>query len=262
MLAALLHLGVLALQDARAKKPAPAPEEVAKIEAALDEAFRSREVQRMQSALEAAQAVPHPAVVRKVARGLADERPEVRLAALRTLRWLDHRDALEALHRVAKDRRLMKAPEQALAVLRGIGQHADPSSIPILAQDPFQLEDAWCLRARIFGLARIRTLDALEALLGILAVTNAGSSQRRIQPRMDDMRLALSIVTGVDQGRSPELWENWWRENRRTFRIPADVPPLPKELRRDWDSFWGLPLVYARDGLREDRGLDEPPRKE
>lgn len=200
-------------------------------------------------------------MVREVQRGLEDERAEVKLAVLQALRWLEHPAALDALHRSAKDHKLMKVPELALGVLRGIGQHAHPSSIAVLAHDPFQPFDSWCLRARIFGLARIRKLEALEALLGILA-TVGGGGQRRIQPQMGDVRVGLMILTGVDQGGSPELWENWWRDNKKSFRVPLEAPPLPKELRKDWDIFWGLPRVYEREGRREDRGQDPPPRKD
>lgn len=262
MLTVLLSLCVLAAQGGQAKKAVPSAEEVASAQLTLDEAFRSGELKSIQAALEAAQTVPHPAVVRGMLRGLGDERAEVKLGVLQALRWLDHRDALEALHRAAKNRELMKPPELALAVLRGIGQHAQPSSIAVLAHDPFQPEDSGCLRARIFGLARIRTRDALEALFDILATTVGGAGQRRIQGRvLEDVRLALMLLTGLDQGLSPELWEQWWRENRKTFQIPRETPLLAKELRREWDAFWGLPTVYEREGRREDRGQDTP-RKE
>lgn len=243
------------------EQPVPSAEEVARASASLDEAFRSGEVTRIRAALEAAQAVPHASVVRGALRGLEDERADVKLAVLQALRRLDHPDALEALHLAAKDRKLMKAPELALAVLRGIGEHAEPRSVAILAHEPFQPDDPVCVRARLFGLARIRTLDALEAVLGILATVGAGG-QRRLQGRMGDARLALMMLTGVDQGRSPELWEEWWRDHKKTFRIPAEVPALPKELRADWEVFWGLQRRYEREPRREDRGQDPPPRKE
>jgi hypothetical protein len=261
MLATLL-LCTLANQTSRAgqeERPAPSAEEVARATASLDAAFRSGEAKRIQAALEAAQAFAHASVVRGTLRGLEDERPEVRLAVLQALRRLDHPDALEALHRAAKDRRLMKPPELALAVLRGIGQHADPRSIAVLARDPFEPDDPWCLRARLFGLARIRTPDALEAVLGILATTGAGGQRRLHAGRMGDARLALMVLTGVDQGREPEPWERWWRDNQETFRLPSEAPTLPKELRADWDAFWGLPQRYERLPRREDRGRDPPP---
>jgi len=261
MLATLLALCLFATQEGTAEKPALRAEDVARVAASLDEAFDSCEVKGIQLALEAARAVPHADVVRGVVRGLGDERAEVKLATLQALRWLDHPDALEALHRAAKERRLMKEPELALAVLRGIGQHAQPRSIAVLAHDPFQPGDTMCVRARLFGLARIRTSEGLEAVLGILAAVGP-AGQRLIHGRMGDARLALIILTGVDQGHSPDLWEARWRENKKPFRIPTAVPDLPKELRSDWDAFWGLRRMGERETRREDRGQDPPPRKE
>jgi len=258
---ALLGLCLLALQrTGETPPPPPAADAVAQVEASLEQAFRSGELGAIQAALDAARAVPHPAVVRKVERALEDERGEVKLAALQTLRWLDHPETLRVLHRAAKDRKLMQRPELALAVLRAAGQHADPSSIAVLARDPFQLADASCLRARLFGLARIRTTEALRALFGILA-TVGNTGQRRIQGQMTDMRIALVLLTGVDQGRSPELWEEWWRAHEKTFRLPAEPARLPPEMRAVWDGFWGQERSYERGLRREDRGLDPPQRE-
>ena len=153
----------------------------------------------------------------------------------------------------------MQSPALALAVLRATGQHAEPSSIAVLARDPFQLADSWCLRARIFGLARIRTPEALRALLGILAAVE-GSGRRRIQSQMADMRIGLVLLTGLDHGRSPELWEEWWREHEKTFRIPSEPPRLTPEMQAVWDGFWGQERLQERGLRREDRGLDRSPR--
>lgn len=258
MIAFLLTLALLAPQAGEKAKPAgkaPSAEEVARAESALESAFRSGDVRGIEAALEASQAVPHPSVVKRIERGLADERREVRLAVLQALRWIDQTEAVQALHRAAKQRELMKDPELAGAILRGIGQHADPSSIEVLARDPFEPNDHACRRARIFGLARIRTVAALEALLGLLAITNNGPlAERRIQAQMDDMRIGLVVLTGVDQGLSPELWEAWWRKNKKGFVPPEEFPTLAKEMRQQWDGFWGLPRIYERETRREDRG--------
>lgn len=259
MLTALVSSWLFAFQAGN--PPPPPAEEVARIEASLTEARRKGDVSRIKDALEATREVPHPAVVRAVSTFLEDEREDVQLAALQALRWLDQPEALEALQRAAKERKLMKVPALALGVLRGLGQHADASSIPVLASNPFEPMDPGCLRARIFGLARIRRIEALEALFGILAPVGNGG-QRRIQSRMEDMRLGLTILTGVDQGASPELWESWWRDNKKTFRVPDEMPALPKELRREWDAYWGQMRMYGRGDRREDRGQDPPQRKD
>jgi hypothetical protein len=255
---ALLCSAFLLLQEREAEK-GPDPAKIAETEAALEAAFRSHDQKALQAALEAAQSVPAPAIVKQVARGLADERREVKLATLQALRWIDHRDALDVLHRALKDKDWAANTEIAAAHLRAIGQHADASSIPYLSRDPFTPDDPFCLRARIFGLANIRTTASLEAVLEILGVTAGGSQGRRVAVVMGDVRVALILLTGVDQGLAPELWERWWRENKKTFHMASEPPLLPKELRETWDGFWGLPRFYTREQRREDRGK-EPER--
>src|SRR5262245_20694903 len=135
MLSLLLSAVLLfAPQQGGERASGPSAEDVARVTAGLDEAFRANDVKRLQVALEAAQSVPHADVVRKVVHGLEDERADVVLATLQALRWLDHPDALQALHRAAKERKLMRVPEQAAALLRAVAQHADPSSIALLAR--------------------------------------------------------------------------------------------------------------------------------
>ncbi len=237
-------------------KAPPSAAEVARVTDDLDQAFRSADVKQIQAALLAAAAVPDASIVRRVVRALDDERTEVALGALQSLRWQEHPDALQALHAASKERKRMKSPEVAAAVLRAIAQHAEPSSISVLAREPFEPQDHACLRARLFGLARIRTPEALEALLGVLALTGPGGRERRILPQMDDARLSLMMLTGVDQGASPENWERWWRANKKTFRIPDQAPLLPKDLREIWDQFFGLPRDYERQRPRADRGQE------
>lgn len=253
LLGVALWLGVP--MDDEPKAP-PSKTDVMRVAGELDLAFRSTDVKRIQAALEAAATVPDASIVRTVVRGLDDERAQVVLDTLQTLRWLEHPDALSALHTAAKDRKRMKAPEVAAAVLRAIAQHADPSSIAVLAHDPFEPQEHACVRARLFGLARIRTPASLEALLGILALTGPAGRERRILPQMGDARLSLMMVTGVDQGTSPENWERWWRTNRKSFRIPAQAPLLATDQREIWDQFFGLPRAYERQRPREKRGQE------
>src|SRR5262245_1305405 len=101
---------------------APSPELVARVDGALRTACTARELAPILAALETTWTVPAPAVVQAITLGLADERREVQMAALTALRWNAHADALEALHRVVRDRKRMKDPELAAAALRGLGQ--------------------------------------------------------------------------------------------------------------------------------------------
>lgn len=260
MRAVLLALG-LALVPQEPGVEDPTPAQVAEARGALDAALRSGAQAELLAALERAQRVPHPEVVKRAARALRDERKEVQLAALASLRWNAHADALAALTEAHEERRWKDDRELFLASLRAIGQHADPRSVTLLARDPFEPHDHALWRARIFGLARIGTEPALEALLGILGATTTGRPpERRVAPLMQEMRTALILLTGVDLGLAPELWEDWWRANKKRYRPPQEPPLLPKDLRERWDEFWGLPPFYERERRREERGREPPPR--
>jgi hypothetical protein len=240
--------------QAHAEADEPSPERVAEVRAALDEARQAGDPARLVAALEVAQDVPHPSVVADVVAVLDDEREEVQLAALSSLRWLAHPDALDALEELARNGKRMRSPAFAAAVLRGLGQHADPGSVVLLARTPFEPSEHACLRARVLALGRIRTPESLETLIRMLGATHGARGERRLKAHMEAVRTSLVLLTGLDHGSSPELWEDWWRENRRDFRIPAETPLLPKELREPWDRYWGLPTTYAREKRREDRG--------
>jgi hypothetical protein len=240
--------------EAHADVDEPSPERVAEVRAALDEARRTGDPAGIVAALDSAQDVPHPGVVADVVAILDDEREGVQLAAVTSLRWLAHPDALDALEELARNGKRMRSPAFAAAVLRGLGQHADPGSVALLARTPFEPPDHACVRARVLALGRIRTVDSLETLIRMLGATHGARGERRLKAHMEAVRTSLLLLTGLDLGSSPELWEDWWRENRRGFRIPAETPLLPKELREPWDRYWGLPTVYAREKRREDRG--------
>jgi hypothetical protein len=261
----MLHwIGILLVStSAHAPGDAPRAQEppaarVTEVRAALDDAVRSGDAAGIVSALAIAQDVPHRDVVADVLAVLDDEREEVRLAALQSLRWLAHPDALAALERLAKDGKRMRSPPFAAAVLRGLGQHADPGSVALLARTPFEPPDHACVSARVLALGRIRSLESLEALMGMLGATHGVRGERRLQGHMQDVRTSLLLLTGLDHGSAPEAWERWWRDNRRTFRVPAEPPLLPKELHQRWNAYWGLSRVNAREPRREDRGQDPP----
>lgn len=256
MLALLLSTSLLFAQ-AQAEKPAPpAAEEVARVRGALDAALRSREQKALETALVAAQEVPHAEVVKLVLRALEDERPPVRLAAVQALRWIHVPESLAALHKLARDKKRMKEPELGAAILRAIGQHADPSSVAVLAREPFEPQRGDCINARIYSLGRIRTRESLETLFAMVSTTLQGNYPRPIVAHMKEARLALVLLTGVDQGEAPEPWEAWWREHKKGFEVAAEPPELPRELEELWAGYWGLMRDHARGGRREDRGQD------
>ncbi len=242
------------------EKESPSPALVEETVERLEQAYEANDRTTIQAAMEAATQVLHPAVIREVRRALQNKDLEVVLAGVHALRWMDHDDVLDALHGAAKDKRLMKEAPVAGAILKAIGQHADPRSIAILAQDPTESLDRVPVQARILGLGRIRSKDSVAALMKLMAETAGAAGHRRFAGWMEDFRLSLMILTGVDQGKTPEHWERWWRENQKTFVLPPEPPPLPKAQRTRWNVFWGNPKDYERSPLREDRGGEAPGR--
>jgi hypothetical protein len=172
---------------------------------------------------------------------------------------MDHDDALKALHEAARNKDLMKDVQLAAPVLKAIGQHADPRSVEVLADDPFDTSDHAAIQARILGLGNIRAKESIEELLHLMTLTHPGGMHRRLGGFMDEFRLGLVVLTGVDQGLSPELWERWWRENKKTFAVPAELPSLPKPMRTRWENYWGIQR-RDRGERREDRGGEPAPR--
>jgi hypothetical protein len=253
---ALLACASLLLAQAEEKPPAPTVEVVAEVRAELEAALRSGVQASLEAALARAQEVPHGDVVKQVLRALEDERVPVRIAAVQALRWIRIPDSLSALHKLAKDKKRMKEPELGAAILRAIGQHADSSSVAILAREPFEPQRGDCIKARIYALGRIRTREALEAVMAMVATIPRGNYPRPIVAHMKETRLVLALLTGVDQGEAPEPWEVWWREHRKGFVPSTEPPELPRELQSQWDGYWGLERAWGRGGRREDRGND------
>ena len=56
---------------------------------------------------------------------------------------------------------------------------------------------------------------------------------------MPSARLALAVLTGVDKGTSKDAWQAWWKENKRSFRVAEQRPPLSKKLKAQWEAYWG-----------------------
>ena len=246
------------LQDAAGARARPSEEDVRRTVAELEAALAGTDLARTRKALEAAQVVPDAAVVEAAARALALEPQEVVLAGLQCLRWNEHPSALESLHKAAKDKRLRRTPALATGLYRAIAWHGDARSIEVLTRDPLEPIEHLTIQARILGLGRIRTKDSVDALMRLLAMTPAqpGPNRRVLQPWMEDFRVSLAMLTGVDQGLEPELWESWWRENKKDLRVAPEPPVLAAALRDRWDRYWGDMRGYGRERRREDRGKD------
>jgi len=231
----------------------PEPSEIEAALTRLREAFKQGDAPERVSAIEAATSVLDGDVIAWIARGLRDSEPSVVTAAIESLRYMDHPDALVCLHAMYKrDKKLRKDEEMLVRLLKAIGQHGSTSSIPVLNDSPFSSPYARVVQARVLGLANIRDKDSLEALMGLMKL----AGRHQIQNHMRSFRLALMVLTGTDEGQSQDAWMSWWNDNKRKLVVDPKPPALPKDLQEQWDTYWGNPMVRERGKKRGDRGND------
>jgi len=251
-LATLAALALLLPQDTP-----PSEAEVTAAVERLETAFEKGKSPERISAIRESASVLDPGVVDWIDRGLRDRDPEVQAAAIEALRFMDFPAALDALHACYKrDRKLVKHEELGGALLKAIGQHGSPSSIPILSDDPFSTQNHKAIQARILGLGNIRDEQSVEELMGLMKKVG----RQKAQPYMGEFRLALMHLTGVDQGKSLDLWIKWWNGAKKDLELPAQPPLLPKQEQMRWDYYWGIERINERDERRRDRGDDGSPR--
>ncbi len=235
LLAVLLSLP---LQDNPAEAAAPPdPERVKEAVAALELAHKSGEPATLLAALELARDVAAPEVVDGVAKALKHKEREVRLFATEVLRHLHHADAPAALERhISREKKALKDDHEFLALLlRALAQHGLEKSIETLSEDVWSAPDHRVIRARLLGLANVRSDKALKAVMGL--TTQAG--KQKVQPYMEDVRTSLAVLTGEDEGESLDAWWAWWNDAGKSFHVAPKLPDkLPREVELRWKAFW------------------------
>jgi HEAT repeat protein len=227
----------------------PSGDQVKEAVAALEAAFDAKDDERIAEALQRYGGVHDKAVLHELARGLTSSSARVRWVTVDTLGWSRYPAALKQLHRmVARERNLAKDDEALFAhLLKSIGRHGDRSSIEVLTNDPLKNLTYASGRARILGLARTRSKEAIDELLKAMKL--AGDRPRRrggdaVVPRfLQDFRLALMVLTGEDLGLSKEAWIDWWRKNDRSFKISPVPPTLPPAAKATWEEYWDEPYA-------------------
>lgn len=249
-----LLISLVMLTSAQTREPQELePGRVESAVAALKSAFESGKPPDRAAAIVAQQEVIDPAVIAWFAKGLKDSDKAVRDAAAQALRFARHADALGALQDALKrERKSGKDEEELIKLTKCMGQHQSATSIPLLLDDPFRHENGRVLEAQVFSLANTRTKRAAEEIVGMMRT----ASREKVQNHMPTFRLALIVITGVDQGVSQDAWTKWWNDNKHKLEIPAQMPALPKEMLDRWNNYWGLDYVRARPKKRGERGDD------
>jgi HEAT repeat protein len=247
----LLPLVFVACHAAWVAAEPPSPAEVAAAAVRLREALESREEGEIVPAIEAAKGMQDPVLVTLLERALRSPRAAVRESAIQALGALSDRRSLEALHRFYYAEPKLGENEWLLAtLLKEIGRRGDPGSISVLADAPMRYLTYSVGTARVMGLANIRDKRAVDALAH-LARQAGGRGIRGLDPQGSEplrrqYRVAMAVLTGVDQGSIPNDWADWWQRSAEGFDLPKSRPPVPDDVAAAWESYWGLP--YYEDG--------------
>ena len=248
-----LSFALLALCAQPQVTDTPSTDQVKATVKAVEEALHKGEPADRIAALAKASSVPDTAVAEAVAKALKDRDESVQKAALESLRFMDHPEALDALHSCyKKNSSLRKSDSLSGVLLKAIGQHGDSSSIKVLSDSPFSTVNGAAIRARILGLGNIRDKQSVEELVALMKKV----SRRKIEPFMGEFRLAMLRLTGQDEGRSVDLWMKWWNNNKRTFKVAEVAPKMPRRDQEEWDDYWGNMAPRERSKKRGERGGD------
>lgn len=240
------------------QEDSPVPVDEKRLEAALadlEKAFDEGTPEEKVAAMQRNGSIADPDVVDWIERGLRDHETAVRDAAIETLRFNAHPDALKGLEAAYRrdGKRIRKDDLPAYAsLIKAIGQHGSVGSIDLLKDDIWEVRDHAVVQARIWSLGRVRDAKAVDALFDLMK----SGGRQRIQPFMGELRVALFVLTGVDQGESQDLWLAWWNDNKKGLAIAPDVPQLPKDVAQRWAYYWGEGKVDERGTKRRDRGRD------
>jgi len=229
----------LALAGPAPQRPAPTAEQVRAAIEALEAAFRSPEPAERIGAIREHARIDAAGVLAIIARGLDDRDVEVRLEAIEALGQSRSSAALDHLleHRKSRRQELRKQERVLPRLLVAIARHGDARAIPALTDDAQAQLLQVTLRARILGLANIRSKKSVEALFELMAVLGFVE----MHAHAEDFRLALLVLTGVDRGRSLDAWKTWWAKEREQVEVPAAMPKLAQADAERWAGYWSQP---------------------
>ena len=242
--------------------------------AALKEAAKAKDPTVLEATLASVGRIGDKAVVKEIAKSLKSKQEAVALAAITALRWNEHADAIDALLKAAKDKKLMAIEKLAIELTYALGQKADTKALKALT-DGYTVTAKGLgdlMKAKTLALGRIRDKAAVEAILDFI---NSGARRRGERRMPQDALIALHVLTGQEPGKQVSDWMDWWYEEKGSLKIHAEEWPLPDgRAQRQWDRLWEDPEARSPDSARgrdgetrrgtsgdsdEDRG---PPQRE
>lgn len=221
-------------------------EEVNPAEAAaqIRDALKSKEEIVMIAALEMLGTIPSKLITKEVAKGLKIKKEPVQLAAIQALRYNTDPSALDALLKARKEKTIHANVKTAEAYAYALGQKGDAKAIPALqdnlvgtSKTPSQV-----LKAKVLALGHIRHKDSVEAILDYEKTTIAGGRGGVRRKMRRESRGSLAVLTGTDQGDKLQAWQDWWYDQRKSFKMSEEEGELesPRE-QKTWNKLWLTP---------------------
>lgn len=217
------------------------PEEAA---AQIREALKSKEEIVMIAALEMLGTIPSKLVTKEVAKGLKIKKGPVQLAAISALRYNTDPSALDVLLKARKDKTIHANMKTAEAYAYALGQKGDPKAIKALKDNLVGTSKTPTpvLKAKVLALGHIRHKDSVEAILDFEKTSIAGGRGGVRRKMSRESRGSLAVLTGTDQGDKLQAWQDWWYDQRKSFKMSKEEGELesPRE-QRMWTKLWLTP---------------------
>jgi hypothetical protein len=176
-------------------------------------------------------------------RGLKSKDISVKLATIEALRWMPFPETVKAMQKSLERDKLIKKDERLLvAIIRSLGQHSDPSSLALFEDGAYSAPSPGNIQARLYSIARIRTDESLSLLMEML-VRGAGAQpngkdKNKLQDQYD---ITLEVLTGETFKRDQDAWLQWWRENRKSFKVAPKNIKLSPKTEKKWSTYWANP---------------------
>lgn len=176
-------------------------------------------------------------------RGLKSKDLDVQLASINALRWMPFPVIVKGLQKnLQRNKALLKDDRLHEALVRSLGQHSDPSSLKYFMEGVYTAPTRGNFQARLYSIARIRTDESLLAVMEMLqrgaGVQANGKAKKQLQAKYD---IALEVLTGQTFQLDKDAWLQWWRKNRKSFKVPKNPIKISPKSETQWSSYWANP---------------------
>lgn len=208
----------------------------------LKAAFKAKKDDITLATLDAIGQIPSKLVTKELGAGLKHQSQEVLLGTLEALRYNTDPSAIDVLVKQRKNKTILNDVKAAEAYAYALGQKADKKCLKPLTDDLVATSkvSSEVLKAKITALGRIRDVDAVEAILDYSKTGVVGGRQRGgIKNIMKEAQRSLIVLTGTDQGTSQQAWQDWWSDNRKSFKMSEKEWSMENaRTQRQWDNLW------------------------